>query len=312
MSLLHISLFGKFQVKKGQQQLTGFNTRKVQELFSYLLLNHNRPHPREALANLLWNDQHTEQPNRCLRKVIWQLRMALDSQAEKLSNRVLLIESDWIRLNPDVDLWLDVNEFEQAFACVQQREGKELDPGHFQTLKEAVSLYRGGLQESWYQDWYLYERERLQHIYLVILEKLMDHCEIVGDYISGLTYGTLILDCERAQECIHRRMMRLYHLTGNRTAALRQYEQCVSALKDELDVAPAMSTKTLYQQIHMDQLGSSIRKPLVTGKSLQLVIPSLSLTLSHLKSIQVFLIELQNDLQQDIQSVEQALHEYEQ
>ncbi len=56
----------------------------------------------------------------------------------------------------EADLWLDVAVFEQAFHGVEGMAGRELDPQAVQTLQSAVDLYRGGLQESWYQDWYLY------------------------------------------------------------------------------------------------------------------------------------------------------------
>ncbi len=117
-----------------------------------------------------------------------------------------------------------------------------------------MELYRGGLQESWYHDWYLYERERLQHLYLILLDKLMDYCEARGEFEAGLVYGALILRCERARERTHRRLMRLFYASGDRTAALRQYERCVAALKEELGVEPAKRTVALVEQIRADQL----------------------------------------------------------
>ena len=48
--------------------------------------------------------------------------------------------------------------------------------------------------------------------------------------------------------------MRLHYMTGNRTAALRQYRACVEALDEELGVGPAQSTQRLYQQICSDQV----------------------------------------------------------
>ena len=153
MTLLRVSLFGRLDVRSGQEALTGFEARRVQELFCYLLLYRDRPHPREALANLLWDERHTHSPSRCLRKALWQLRCALDSQGEPLSDRVLRIESDWIQLNPHAEVWIDVAQFEQAFNDLQHLQGVDLDAHDVQLLQDAVHLYRGGLQESWYQDW---------------------------------------------------------------------------------------------------------------------------------------------------------------
>jgi two-component SAPR family response regulator len=93
-----------------------------------------------------------------------------------------------------------------------------------------VALYHGDLLEDWFQDWCLYERERLQNIYLAALDKLMDYCEASRDYDAGLAYGTRILRHDLARERTHRRLMRLYYLAGDRTSALRQYDRCVQIL----------------------------------------------------------------------------------
>jgi len=308
MSVLRISLFGKFHARYGQQPLAGLEARKVRKLFCYLLLYRDRPHPREALADLLWDDNHTNQPNRCLRKALWQLRAALDSQAEPLSSRVLLVEPDWIQLDPEAVLWLDVAVFEQAFNRIQGMPGRELDSQGVQTLQSAVDLYRGGLQESWYQDWYLYECERFQRTYLIMLDKLMSYCEAHRNYETGLAYGTLILRCERARERTHRRLMRLHCLAGDRTAALRQYGRCVRALDEELGVKPAKRTVTLYQQIQTDQLCNPAPIPVEANKVPEAVASPLPRVLGRLKQIQTVLVDLQRQVQQDIQAVELALN----
>jgi hypothetical protein len=62
MSRLCITVFGKFDVRCDDEALEGLDTRKVQELFCYLLLNRDQPHSREALASLLWDEDHTDQP----------------------------------------------------------------------------------------------------------------------------------------------------------------------------------------------------------------------------------------------------------
>jgi DNA-binding SARP family transcriptional activator len=307
MSLVHVYLFGKFQVRKGQQILNGFDARKAQELFCYLLLYQDRPHPREALADLLWSDSRADRPNRCLRKALWQLRAALDSESEPLSERVLRVEPDWIQLDPEAGLWLDVAVFEQAFKRIRGLQGRELDLQAVETLQNAVELYQGGLQESWYQDWYLYQRERFQHMYLVMLDKLMEYCEAHGSFESGLAYGAMILSCEPARERTHRRLMRLHYMAGDRTAALREYERCVVALKEELGVGPAKRTAALYQQIRMDQLS---RPTLELAKAQQVpqATPSLfPLLLRSLSQLQAALGQIQQEIHQDIEMLEQAV-----
>lgn len=279
--------------------------RKAQEMFCYLLIHRDRPHLREIVADVLWPDSPNAQPRKCLRQALWRLQAVLDRQTARCSNPLFLVEPDWIRLNPEAGLWLDVEVFEQAFAAAQGIPGQELDTESVQTMQAATRLYRGDLLEGWYQDWCLFERERLQSMYLGMLEKLMVYCEAHGAYEDGLTYGTCVLRYDVARERTHRRLIRLHHLAGNRTAALRQYERCVAALREELDVGPSERTVALYERIRsggpISQATSQDMKS-STGKA-----TTLSRALSHLRLLQTAFAETQRQLQQTIQVVEMVL-----
>ena len=63
---------------------------------------------------------------------------------------------------------------------------------------------------GWYEDWCLSEHERLQNMYLKMLDKLMGYCEAHGQVNSGLAYGEQVLRYDRASERTYQRMMRLY------------------------------------------------------------------------------------------------------
>ena len=198
MSTLSIQLFGKFCVRRNEQVLEGFDARKVQELFCYLLLHRNHSLPRETLAGLLWPDTTTIQSKKNLRQALWQLQSALGSQTEPINDRVLLVEPEWVQLNLEANFWLDVVIFEKAFDLVQKVPGHELDAQRVQVLQDAVQLYQGPLLEGWYQDWCLLERERLQNMYLTMLDKLMGYCEVYRDYETSLLYGMRIMCYDRA------------------------------------------------------------------------------------------------------------------
>jgi hypothetical protein len=61
MSQLRISSFGRFCAQCDDQLAEGFETQKVQELFCYLHLHRDRPHPREKLADMLWSSGSSAQ-----------------------------------------------------------------------------------------------------------------------------------------------------------------------------------------------------------------------------------------------------------
>src|SRR5437660_4576628 len=308
MSTLSIQLFGKFCVRRNEQVLEGFDARKVQELFCYLLLHRDHSLPRETLAGLLWPDTTTIQSKKNLRQALWQLQSALGSQTEAMNDRVLLVEPEWVQLNLEADIWLDVVVFEKTFDVVQKVPGNELDAQRVQVLQDAVQLYLGPLLEGWYQDWCLLERERLQSMYLAMLDKLMGFCELQHDYETGLLYGMRIMCYDRARERTHRRMMRLYYLLGERAEALRQYERCAAALEEELGIHPSKNTTAIYRQIQADRLDEPAPADVDVDTSPEIPVSPLLDVLGHLAQMQRSLAQLQNEVQQSIQMVEMTLH----
>ena len=306
MSCLRVRLFGKLSVTRDGQNLDGLTSCKVQELLCYLLLHRDRVHSREALAGLLWADCSTPQPKKYLRQALWQLQAALSPPGDPPDARTLTVESASVRLDSSVGVWLDIAVFEQACQLMRGVPSDQIDAARASALREAAELYQGHLLEGWYQDWCLYERERLQDMYLAMLDKLMDYCVAQRDYESAVTYGARILRCDRARECTHQRLMRLQYLAGDRGAALRQYQRCVAALNEELSVEPAEGTVALYEDIRTGRLRTrpdtsvaSAANGVGTGPLVEVM--------SRLRQLEAALVGLQQQVQEDIGAVQELL-----
>ncbi len=296
MTELSIQLFGKFTIQADGKRLGGVDSSKVQELLAYLLIYRDRPHPRESLAELLWEASSTAQSKKYLRQALWQMQQMLpEAEGEPL----IRIEPDWIRISPKASYRLDVSEFESAFALVHGVPGQQLGDKVVALLAHAADLYRGDLLEGWYSDWCLYERERLQNMWLATLDKLMSYCEVKRDFEAGLAFGTQVLRKDRARERTHRRLMRLAYLAGDRTGALRQYERCVQALEDELGVRPSRRTEELHQQI----LDESIETGGIKMEP-QLPLATVSSRLDQLRGI---LTQLHEHVSEDLDALDHAL-----
>ena len=94
--------------------------------------------------------------------------------------------------------------------------GNKITTTSLGAIEDAINLYQGNLLEGWYQNWCLIERERLQQMYFIMLEKLMDFCEAHGEWERGQMYGSQILRYDNAHEPTHHRLMRLYYLSKDR------------------------------------------------------------------------------------------------
>jgi DNA-binding SARP family transcriptional activator len=305
MTTLSVRLFGKFCAQCHPEAVPlQLHAGKVQELFCYLLLFRDHAHARERLATALWGENPTALAKKYLRQGLWQLQATLDSVLGPELNQLLAVDADYVQLSARDSLWLDVAQFEAAYALARGVRGRELSGATADMLKHAVTLYRGDLLEGWYQEWCLFERERLQNEYLLMLDKLMGYCEVQREYEQGLVYGDSILRHDRASEKTHQRLMRLYYAAGNRVRALRQYTQCVTALDEELGVKPGAATNALYDQMRADRWQPDAANEVAPPRS---DAPLVSL-LERLKHLQTNLESVQHQVQQEIKSIERSLN----
>jgi DNA-binding SARP family transcriptional activator len=295
---LKFQLFGKLKVQTNSRPVIGLDGRKEQELLCYLLIHPERPHPRETLATLLWGDTSTEKSRKYLRQALWHLHTTL-KDVRPGAVEVLSAEHDWVQLNLE-GCWVDVAIFERAFAITQGVSSKGLDRATAELLKSAVALYKGDLLDGWYSDWCLFERERLQNMYLTMLDKLMTFSMEHREYETGISYGSEILRYDRASERTYRHSMLMKYSAGDRTGALRLYDRCVAALHEELAVKPERNTTEIYEKIRTGGLDEPDQQDQTNNH----MDSSLTEILNRLKRLQLALTVVQKRVQRDITAVE--------
>lgn len=94
-----------------------------------------------------------------MRQALWRLHAVYDAELHQNCPRLLEVSSESVRINPAIDLWTDVADFEQAYACLQKSGATDAEC--FEKMRQAVDPYCGDLLEGWDQDWVLFERVRL-------------------------------------------------------------------------------------------------------------------------------------------------------
>jgi DNA-binding SARP family transcriptional activator len=116
-------------------------------------------------------------------------------------------------------------------------------------MRAAVECYRGDLLDSWYVDWCLVERERLQALYVRVLARLLANHSENGEIDLAIDCARRILSCDALREEIHRDLIRLLLKAGQPAAALKQYRICEELLGQELAIQPAPETRALLAAI---------------------------------------------------------------
>ena len=307
---LEIRLFGRVSVDRGGHRLPDLSAKAL-ELLCYLLLHRDRGHTRESLGGLLWPEAPDSLSRKYLRQTLWQLHSALADRADHghgSAEALLTLDPGWVRVNPKADWWLDVAAFEEAYSHCRETPGWELTDPQAQTLEAAVALYRGDLIEAWYQDWCIYERNRLQLTHLAMLEQLMSYCEAHRQYAKGVGYGQSILRHDPARESTHRQLMRLYYRAGDRTTSLRQYDHCAAVVAKHFNVRPARETVALYHQIRTDRVEGTSWQTAAEPRPIDEAGSSLLLDLhARLDHMQASMSAFQTHVQQELAAISRAL-----
>lgn len=304
MLQLDVRLFGEFEYFISGCPAGKIQSRRAQELFAYLLLNRHRALSRDVIMGALWLEGPAEQCRKHLRHSLWKLQecakliLGLDTETP-----LLISSADTLRVNPQINMLVDVAEFEEAsFGLrVAPQTAPAGDP--ISRLRKAVDLYRGDLLDGWYSEWCLVERERLQNVYLAMLDRLIAHCRHADDRPGVHDFANRMLRQDHAHERAHQALIWLELAEGNHAGAMRQFQRCREILKDELDVPPSDETLALAHRI------SSTPTSMRTGPHAQTQLGAANPqeVLRSLKKLQAAAIRLNTRIQRQLNELERAI-----
>jgi len=218
--------------------ITDLATRKAEALLIYLACQ-PQPQQREALAELFWDDLTAERAAGNLRLILNQLRQRLAP--------FLDVTRQTIALRSDAPYTVDVH----AFACALADE-----PHDLATIAGALELYRGDFLQGFhlrdargFSEWQTAQAEHWRQQALAWMQRLVDRYIAYSRYVEAQTWATRILDLDPLDEAAHRQIMLLHARSGQRHAAVRQYQACRQLLQAELGLDPEPATEALYQRI---------------------------------------------------------------
>ena len=240
---LELLLLGPLQISIAGKAVPGLISLKAKALLAYLAVERH-PIPRSTLAGLLWSDLLEADARRNLRVEISKLRRLLDPY--------LAFTHQDGSLRPDDLVQVDLYEFEDHLSAVQ---GRAFTASQSQLIKVA-SLYRAdflsGIQvrgAPLFEEWLVLERERLRQAALTLLDRLVETAIQQRDWEGGLLAARKSLSIDNLREKSHRQLINLLALSGDRPAALTQFEATRRILVQELGIEPGADTLALYQRV---------------------------------------------------------------
>ena len=211
--------------------------RQVRGLF-YCLAVRSRFVSREWLNFLFWPDIPDVLARRHLSHLLSHLRNSVPERS------LIQVTENQIGLDSKL-FWSDTNTFNQLFAM-----------GTIDALQQVVELYHGDFLYGFslpgrneFEKWATGEGFIFESRYLDALATLIDHTKSSGEYLTAISFAQRYLDVDNVAEAIHRSLIELYNLTGNRNAAIQQFERCAVVLERELNVSPMPETRAVYESV---------------------------------------------------------------
>jgi predicted ATPase/DNA-binding SARP family transcriptional activator len=222
-------------------------------------------HPRDTLATLLWPDYDQ-------RSARAHLRRALVSLTNRLGSECFVADRESIGLNPAEPLWLDVDQFHHRLAACEGHAHAAGDaaacPDCLSLLAEAAELYRDDFLAGFslpdslpFDEWQRSQTVALRDGLCSVLERLSTLNAAQEEYKPAIAAARRWLALDPLREAAHRCLMRLYILSDQEPAALRQYQECQRMLKEELGVPPSPQTVDLIKRIRAGEALAPTREP---------------------------------------------------
>ena len=246
-------LFGSPRLEQADS-IIPLKRRKRMALLAYLVVT-GQPHSRDALATLLWPEYDGKQAKSNLRRELSTLLRTIGKSA-------LLVSRTEIGINPDFDLVCDVVTFKQLVADTTADS-----PTSVNQLQQAVALYQADFlagfnlpDSSEFDDWQFFQREEMRRLAAGAAQILVTWSLRNSAYEEGIGYGRFWLSLDTWHEPAHRELMKLYAHSEQIAGALRQYDECVRLLDEELGVEPEAETTALYEAIRVREFGSEERE----------------------------------------------------
>jgi len=238
---LRAHCFGKFEVHVGDQVVSDarFRSNKHRYLLAYLLDSPEHRANEDVLLDLFWPDAADEPGRKCLSSGLSCLRAILRPENSRLDP--VIRESEFIRLNPQLNFWCDANEM-----AAQGR--KALAAGDAVGLLQAVRLYRGPFLEGNFDDWALLRRQAHEELFCQLALKGAELFHEEGRYPECLECAEAVLKVAPQRQDALAVAMRAWLKQGRPEMVIERFRHFEKVAAKEYGIEPAIELFELFQR----------------------------------------------------------------
>jgi DNA-binding SARP family transcriptional activator len=223
-----LQLFGWWDLRVREQSVT--LGRREQRLIALLALTGRRA--RTQIAGILWPDSTESRAMVSLRAAVWHVRQAAQG--------LLAAEQSTLALAPHVTI--DVDRLVDRATTV-------IDSRCWEFTESLASLEGKDLLPGWYDDWVLFERERIEHVRFRALESMSQECLQTGDPNGSALAARAALQIEPLHEGANLLLIRACLASGSTVEAVRHFGSYCRRLELDLGIRPSPQVRDLIQPL---------------------------------------------------------------
>ena len=185
------------------------------------------PSKRAICANMLWPTSSEESASRNLRASLFKLNHSQPGLIRSWGDTIALAAT----------VWVDVDVMRASLA--------EAAAGHPAAEDGQILGNRNALLPGWYDDWVIFEQERLSQQRILALETIARTSLAAGDQQRAEQAASAALTLEPLRETACVLLVRTLLTAGNRALAIQTFERFRRVLAEELGIQPSQELAQL-------------------------------------------------------------------
>lgn len=228
-------------IDKGKNCLVNlrWRTRKTEELFAYLLLNHGKNIGKEFLVDLLWPHISWQRGISQLYNAVYQIRKTL---TERNINMEIENTDQYYILHLN-DTELDIDQWERAIDHLPSINERTISK-HIQLIYQ----YKGDVFRDSNYIWSIKEKNRLRETWFYHISQVTNYLFEAGKYIQIINIYHHVQQVHPLDPKSYEMLMKLYAFMNNHKAVTFQYKELKKMLDREFDAKPDHKIRSWYSR----------------------------------------------------------------
>lgn len=203
------------------------------------------PVARARLADVLWNGEPPDEYDRSLNPLVSKVRKLL---VEAGADRdVLAASRGAVELRRLTDVWIDIEEATAALDAAEGALRRDRPDLAWPKAAVATSIFRRPFLEGVDLTWADAQRRTLHDRLIRGLEVATEVWMRLRDATQAVVAAQQLVEADPLRETSYERLIRAQVMAGNRSGALRAYDDCERLLREELGVEPSPHVQAAYE-----------------------------------------------------------------